>query len=172
MITLGEAASRLMQASGLTSLVIHESVERGCEIIEEEARRVIGTYDYGWPQLKPATQAQRVRLGFPANEPLLRTGELRDSISHAVEGDVGYVFSTSRIAVYQELGTAHIPPRSFLRGAANAKAVEVAQALQMNAVQAFISALRNQPGRWWRGMADIPRNPPQAATISVPLHRP
>ena len=27
----------------------HESLEHGAKIIEKEAKRVIGTYDYGWP---------------------------------------------------------------------------------------------------------------------------
>jgi hypothetical protein len=32
--------------------------------------RVIGTYDYKWPQLAPSTQEKRVSEGFSANEPL------------------------------------------------------------------------------------------------------
>jgi hypothetical protein len=39
------------------------------QTVENEAKRVIGTYDYDWPQLAASTQAQRVRKGFPANEP-------------------------------------------------------------------------------------------------------
>ena len=55
----------------------HEALERACEIIQHEARAAVGTYRLGWPQLAQSTQDDRVRKGFPANEPLLRTGELR-----------------------------------------------------------------------------------------------
>lgn len=113
----------------------HEAIEKACQIVEDEAKDVIGTYRYGWPQLATATQRDRVRLGFPANEPLLRTGDMRDSISHYVETgltgahgvteDAGYVGSPSKIALAQELGTARIPPRSFLGGAARAKEAEI-----------------------------------------------
>src|SRR6267154_6377660 len=88
-------------------------VGRVCEMICEEAKRVIGEgYDY-WPALQPATLARKMM-----NTPLLETGELRASIewqSHGLEGAVG---SNNDKAVWQELGTSHIPPRSFLMGAA------------------------------------------------------
>lgn len=118
---------------------VHEArehaLEEAAKIIEKEAKRVIGTYDYDWPQLADATQTDRANKGFPPNEPLLRTGELRDSIEHTVhaedgEADIG---SDSDIAVYQELGTAGggwggpIPPRPFLAGAAAHKTDEVVE---------------------------------------------
>jgi hypothetical protein len=76
----------------------------------------MGTYDYDWPQLAESTQRERERLGFAANEPLLRTGDLRESIEYTVlprEAAVE-IGSNDKIAVYQELGTSRIPPRSFL----------------------------------------------------------
>jgi Bacteriophage HK97-gp10, putative tail-component len=97
-----------------------EALELGAKAIAGEAKRVIGTYAYRWPQLAPATQADREHQGFPANEPLLRTGEMRDSIHYTiikpgVEAEIG---SDSDIAVWQELGTATIPPRPFLSASA------------------------------------------------------
>jgi hypothetical protein len=50
---------------------------------------------------------------FPTPKPLLRTGEMRDSIEYVVA-----VGSDLDVAVYQELGTSRIPPRSFLASAA------------------------------------------------------
>ncbi len=91
------------------------AMERACQMVEKAAKRAIGKYlpGYNWPELAAATQEERVRLGFDANKPLLRTGELRDSISHVVgyEGKelVGYVGSTSKIALYQEMGTSQDP---------------------------------------------------------------
>jgi hypothetical protein len=91
--------------------------------VRDRAREAIGTYRYKWPQLADATQHEREQEGFAPNEPLLRTGELRDSISAMVEmhgPDRGraVVGSDSDIAVWQELGTRSIPPRSFLAASA------------------------------------------------------
>jgi phage gpG-like protein len=88
-------------------------VAKACEMVCEEAKRVIGTYDYGWPQLSPATLAHKMM-----NTPLLESGALRASIEWNSSGNEGYVGSNSDIAVFQELGTSRIPPRSFLMGAA------------------------------------------------------
>jgi hypothetical protein len=93
-----------------------EALEIGARAIRAEAKRVIGTYDYGWPQLAPATQADREKAGYAANEPLLRSGKLRDSIHVTIiePGKLAEIGSNEDIAVYQELGTATIPPRPFL----------------------------------------------------------
>jgi phage gpG-like protein len=102
-----------------------EGLEKACELLEKSAKHAIGTYEFGWRQLEKETQDERERLGYERNEPLLRTGELRDSIEHTVGQGEAWVGSNSMIAVYQELGTRTIPPRSFLSGAVNAKQEEV-----------------------------------------------
>ncbi len=89
-------------------------IKRACEIVERKAKSAIGREHELWPDLKPATIQEKARAGYPTPKPLLRTGELRDSISHVASGNEGAVGSNSLIAVYQELGTKHIPPRSFL----------------------------------------------------------
>jgi HK97 gp10 family phage protein len=112
-----------------TEVFHREVMEKACMIVETEAKRVIGTYDYGWPSLAESTMQDRIAHGFAANEPLLRTGEMRDSIEHQVESDAlvtrGVVGSNNEIVKYQELGTEHIPPRSFLGEAAMHKEEEV-----------------------------------------------
>jgi hypothetical protein len=104
-----------------------EVLEKAAKMVEDEAKDAIGTYRYGWPQLAESTQEDRVRQGYSANEPLLRAGDLRDSIEHVVvhHESAAYVGSNNPIAVYQELGTVDIPPRSFLGGAARAKEHEI-----------------------------------------------
>lgn len=136
--SLKDLARDLTQITVAFELARHEALDHACRIVKEEAKGVIGTYEYGWPQLAPSTQEQRARLGFAANEPLLRTGDLRDSISHYVEGDTGYVGSPSKIALAQELGTSKIPPRSFLGGAARAKEAEI-HALGATALQKAVA---------------------------------
>ena len=134
------------------------ALELGCEIIEAEAKRVIGTYDYGWQQLAEATRADRARQGYPENEPLLRTGEMRDSIGHTIliPGKLGEVGSNNPIAVYQELGTATIPARSFLAGAAAAKGQECADV--MGAVVADAIASHTLFGKLFEIVKDLPRS--------------
>jgi hypothetical protein len=88
-------------------------VAKACAMVCAEARRVLGVGYPEWPALSPATLADKMGPG-----PLLETGELRDSIqwtSHGLEGTVG---SDNDKAVWHELGTAKIPARSFLVGAA------------------------------------------------------
>lgn len=93
--------------------------------IEKDAKEIIGHYqrsDTGpfpeWEELAPSSKADRVSKGFTPNDPLLRTGALRDSINHEVRGRSVAVGSDLDIAIYQEMGTATIPPRPFLRIAA------------------------------------------------------
>ena len=91
-------------------------------IIQEEAQRVIGTYEYGWTPLQPATIQAKGQ-----DTPLLTTGMLRDSIMYTVleqtmEVAIG---SDDPVAAYQELGTVTIPARSFLMGAMMAKERDV-----------------------------------------------
>src|ERR1700687_5810442 len=93
--------------------VSHAIVARACEMVCAEAKRVIGEgYDY-WPALQPATLARKMM-----NTPLLETGELRASIEWNASGNEGYVGSNNDKALWHELGTAKIPTRSFLMGAA------------------------------------------------------
>jgi phage gpG-like protein len=115
---LGQFATFFAEVAGEARL--HEAknlaLEVACQMIEAEAKRVIGSYTFDWPQLADATQADRERRGYAPNEPLLRTGEMRDSITHEITkyGEEAIVGSTSEIALWQELGTNKIPPRPFL----------------------------------------------------------
>lgn len=108
-----------------------EALEKAAKIVAEEARKEIGDYQpakgpfEAWKELAESTKAERSKAGFTPNDPLLRTGKLRNSIEHQVEGDTAHVGSNNPIAVYQELGTSRIPPRSFLGGAAFTKEAEV-----------------------------------------------
>lgn len=117
---LAERLSRMASAEG--DKVYLEAV--GSKI-EKDAKEIIGHYqrsDTGpfpeWEELAPSTKADRVSQGFTPNDPLLRTGELRNSIRHEVRGHSVAVGSDLDIAIYQEMGTATIPPRPFLRVAA------------------------------------------------------
>ena len=133
-------------AEHLGKLVIAEAIETehmlttAAEVIEKEAKAEIGHYQSAagpfaaWAELADSTKNDRVSKGFPENDPLLRTGEMRDSIEHTVRGREAHVGSDNDKAVWQELGTGHIPPRSFLGGAAFRKAPEVAEKIGADTV--------------------------------------
>lgn len=88
--------------------------------IEETAKEEIGVYQpaFGpfeaWAPLAESTKADRVRLGYSEDEPLLRSSELRDSIQSEVVGLAAIVGTKSEIGIWQEVGTNHIPPRPFI----------------------------------------------------------
>lgn len=99
---------------------VREAQRRGAEAagaeLERHAKALVGTYDAQprWPELAESTKADRVRRGFSANEPELRTGSLRNSIGHRADDHGVTLGSTSPIAPYQEHGTSSIPPRPFI----------------------------------------------------------
>lgn len=93
--------------------------------LEEEAKYKIGHLQEGagpfvdWAELAESTIQDKIRKGYNFNSeynPLFRTGELRDSIHYVINVPQHKLIlgSDSEIMVYQELGTAHIPPRSVL----------------------------------------------------------
>ena len=113
----------------------HEALEKAAKIIETEAKRVIGTYDYGWTPLKPATIAQKTT----GDSPLLETGEMRDSIEHNADHKEAHIGSDNDKAVWHELGTSTVPARSFLVGAAVHKETEVVEKIGRTVVTKLIS---------------------------------
>ncbi len=119
-MSLSDFAAHLLGAEADIRAAQEAAVVRACKKVRTKARNLIGTPQPEWPALKEATMADRVRQGFPANEPLLRTGELRNSIQWAAPAwedqttCVGYVFSNSEVARYMEMGTVNIPPRPFI----------------------------------------------------------
>lgn len=100
-----------------------KALELSAKLLQTAAKEKFGVYqaaigDYPrWAPLDQSTREQRVRLGYSADEPLYRDGSLlKDSIQKTVdpikmEAVVG---STEQVMVYQEMGTATIPPRPVL----------------------------------------------------------
>lgn len=125
MMDLAEAAAKFAEIGLAEAIALHEGLDRAAACVEKRAKAEIGTYQPAvgefpeWPELAPSTQSERERKGFTPNDPLLRTGELRDSISHETHGLEAVIGSTSDIMIYQELGTVmngkvHVPARPVL----------------------------------------------------------
>jgi hypothetical protein len=72
--------------------------------------------------------------------PWRRTGALADSIGVTADGDEAVVGSTSDIALYQELGTASVPPRPFFSVIAAEHAEAAAEAIGAAISKAIRSA--------------------------------
>ncbi|PTR05283.1 MULTISPECIES: HK97-gp10 family putative phage morphogenesis protein [unclassified Novosphingobium] len=95
----------------------HNGLEKAASLLADKARDAIGEYHDAvgpipaWEPLADATKADRVAQGYPEDEPLLRSGELRDSIGHEVSGNTAWVGSTSDLAPFHEFGTSRMPPR-------------------------------------------------------------
>jgi hypothetical protein len=109
--SLAQAAAHFAEINLDMKHVEHAIIVRACEMVAKAAKEVMGTDGYNWPALSPETQKTRPGM-------LLETGELRDSIHWNVHGNEGHVGSDLDKAVWMELGTRTIPPRSFLVGAA------------------------------------------------------
>ncbi|CAH2606518.1 conserved protein of unknown function (plasmid) [Rhodovastum atsumiense] len=143
-----------------------EGLKAGAKVVEREAKEEIGRYQPAagpfpaWDRLSTATldgfnhpQAGHIKgkreLGYaPPDNPLLREGHLRESISSGLENDhTAIVGSDDEVALWQEMGTPNalypIPPRSFLGRAAFVKGDEVAEAVGGRVVW----ALRGLPRR-------------------------
>ncbi|MCJ7926441.1 MAG: hypothetical protein MUW55_11010 [Pantoea vagans] len=88
--------------------------------IEETAREEIGEYQpavgpfNAWSPLEEATKTARMRSGYSADEPLLRSGGLRYTIESEVIGLAAIVGTKSEIGLWQEVGTDRVPPRPFI----------------------------------------------------------
>jgi hypothetical protein len=61
------------------------------QAIEAQAKARFGTYQAGWAHLKESTMRDRERKGFTPNDPLFRSGALRDSVGFTVEGESLFV---------------------------------------------------------------------------------
>lgn len=135
--SFGEAAlvftERVGKIAVETELALHEIAEH----IEKEAKAEFGEYQpqvgsfVAWAPLADTTLygwkwfPGKVDLGYsPPDNPLVREGELRDSISHEVSGLEAYIGSPDERMPYHEFGTANMPPRPVL-GPAGYKSKEV-----------------------------------------------
>jgi len=119
-IDLEQFAREMSSASASIATGLEAGFRVIVKEIEETAKEEIGVYQpaYGpfkpWAPLAESTKADRVRQGYSEDEPLLRSGELRESIQSEIVGLAAIVGTKSEIGLWQEVGTASIPPRPFI----------------------------------------------------------
>lgn len=158
--SVGALAEYLESRMSAVEAALREGVRQGGELIQHEAKSEIGHYQAAagpFPEWAPLAEATldgyttangrhfpgKVDFGFsPPDNPLLRTGELRDAIGmvhddrHAVVGVPDRTVGTGTpedpirnvgdVAFWHEFGTDKMPPRSFLGRAAFLKGKEAA----------------------------------------------
>ncbi len=118
--SLESFAVMLAEKAVALNLAMTPAMEAAAQHVERTAKAKFGEYQGNvgafneWQQLAASTQTERVRQGYTPNDPLLRSGDLRDSITHEVHGLEAVIGSDDEIMVYQELGTERIPPRPVL----------------------------------------------------------
>jgi hypothetical protein len=141
--SLGAMAVKLVSMEVTMFEFLHRGLDRALVKVEKTAKAEFGVYQpavgrFGaWDELADETKAERLKLGFTENDPLLRTGELRDHVTHEAQefelaGVVGVKSGETHapyedggaepdigdVMMWQELGTEHIPPRPVLGPAA------------------------------------------------------
>ncbi|WP_039661532.1 MULTISPECIES: hypothetical protein [Pantoea] len=140
---LEQFAREMSSASASISTGLESGFRVIVKEIEETAKEEIGVYQpaYGpfepWAPLAESTKADRIRQGYSEDEPLLRSGELRDSIQSEVVGLAAIVGTKSEIGLWQEVGTEHIPPRPFIGPAYLRKIDPLMESVGMAISQSF-----------------------------------
>jgi hypothetical protein len=118
-MTIEEFEAALAKTISTVKPRLEVGLEKFGEVVEIAAKAELGHYQPSWPMLAPSTIADKEAKGFPVPSPLLRTGEMRDSIKHEVDPFSAFamavtVGSTDKRALWQEMGTSRIPPRPFI----------------------------------------------------------
>lgn len=142
--SLADLATHLVRENAMIEIGAHEGLELASIILQREAKDEFGRYQDGigpfpeWAELAESTKEERVRLGFTENDPLLRSGELRDSIEREATKMEAIVGSTSDIMPYHEFGTAKMPPRPVLGITLYRKAEEIGRLIGSYSVSGLI----------------------------------
>ena len=131
-VSLTGMASILVRAAAAMPMASHHAIEKAADLILEKIRSEPGEYQTGagpfasWAPLAQSTLDDKAQKGWPSPSPELRSGDLRDSYEKTiVSNHEAAVGSNSDIAVYQELGTSKMPPRSIIGIAAVKKEHEI-----------------------------------------------
>jgi hypothetical protein len=164
--SLGAFARHMLRVAGRGEEVTSDLTLEAAKIVQGAAKARMGEYQDGvagwpaWANLAPATVEDRLRKGFTPDDPLVRSGELRESIEIAHTGHEAAVGSTDPVLLYQEVGTgpgtwgksatAGIPPRPVLGPAGYLSKEKIGERTAIGII-AWIAGLS-----WKRPPRDLP----------------
>lgn len=123
-IDLRELSRIFASAANRTHTVTTAIASEAGVAIRDRAKEKIGTYQEAtgdfpaWEQLAESTQEQRAKAGFSPNDPLFRSGELRESITTRADGNGSITGTALDKGLWMEVGTDKAPPRPYLGPAA------------------------------------------------------
>jgi len=115
-----EAGDFFSRAALVQERVGQAALEKAGKAILEKAQGKFGHYQRAtgewarWMPLTQYTRDERVGLGYSEDEPLLRSGELRDSVTLSTEHGRIVIGSADIRMIWHEFGTTHMPPRAVL----------------------------------------------------------
>lgn len=142
--SLGDLAAHMMSDTVAELRHVQRGLEVSAVIIEKTAKGEIGEYQdaigpfQDWAPLADSTEAEKARLGYPVDAPLLRTGDMRDSIKHEVGEFEAIIGSTDPKMVYHEFGTTKMPPRPVIGPALFRNLEKVQELIGNAAVSGFV----------------------------------
>jgi phage gpG-like protein len=144
--SMADFSTHLVKMVAAEAIALHRGLDKAAQLIENTAKAEIGHYQEAagpfqdWAQLADSTEAEKARLGYPSDAPLLRTGGLRDSIQHETEGFEAIIGSTDPVMEWQEFGTNTIPPRPVIGPAAFTTQEKVQEILGAAVVNGFVGS--------------------------------
>ncbi len=109
-LTLEQLTKKMRVMTAKAVIAPEIAAARLAPVMVATAKEIIGTHLLR--DLMPSTQAERSRLGYPPNDPLLRTGEFRDTIEGDSLGPVATVGTNDPRGAWFENGTVHMRPFS------------------------------------------------------------
>lgn len=142
--SLGEMAAILARNIVSTTVAAEHAMAKAAKVVQEDAKDRIGEYQLAvgpfqkWLDLKDETKEERLRLGYSEDDPLFRSGALRNSIVTEHTAKQAIIGSKLPIAAYQEFGTNRISPRPFLGPAAYARKKQICAIIGAHFVSALV----------------------------------
>lgn len=143
--TLLDLAAKMMTMEADVRAAMEQGVVRGSRMMAKVSKNIIGHEQSSWAPLAPATIAQKAK----GNTPLLETGEYKASITweapfwEGVNVCAGWIGTNDPKAVWQEFGTARIPPRPVFGLVAMGRGEQAAQIVGASVASAMIHGGHN-----------------------------
>lgn len=127
---LEDLIQRLREIPQQVEAAAEAGLLEAAKVVQEEAKAWIGQEHDNWPPLAASTIEEKARLGYDVPTPLLRDGQLRDSIEISVAGHEAFIGSNLEYAKVHEHGDSHVPPRPFLSSALAVKDKEIGKVIE------------------------------------------